>query len=327
MIMRQRELITGAIVLPTLLLLSSITLAISLSFSFYSVSGIQIVSRQAKSNEALAAAQSGIYDGYRRIARLISTLPDDAIGTDPGAVRDGLDALEWYTSATPYPDQHTNTTQAEMCYNLLLGTLGQIDTCGGEVALEKMRIRSLGRSGNVYRELEAILSLDPTTYQITIDSIEEIAYTAGDPPAVLSVTGANPQGISGGQEITVTGSNFLRNLAVTIGSNAATDVLRISTTTLTATAPAQASAGLYTVIVTNHLPDEQSGSCTDCMEYRIEVAFEESGSGSNAEGGSCTISVAWGDAEICVRVPTGALDDITVRSNNLNSNSMNFTVQ
>ena len=82
--------------------------------------------------------------------------------------------------------------------------------------------------------------------------------------AVTSVTGQNPQSTSGGYAITINGSNFVATPTVTIGGTAATAVTFVSSTQLTATAPAKA-AGSYNVVVTN--PDTQSGTCTNCMTY------------------------------------------------------------
>ena len=324
MMIKRQKSINGMVILPTLLLLSSITLAIGLSFSFYSVVGVQSVRRIQQSAEALFAAQSGFDAAARKILNIFPVSND---GTDEAmtAIRDGLDALAAFSLTVPYSDGHISTAQVEICYNLTLGGIGTIDRCDGEVALMEIRIDSVGRSGNIYRALEAILAVDPLTYQLTLISLREIEYLAGDPPAIVSISGANPQGISGGQEITVTGSNFSGTPTVSVGSNAATDVYRVDSETLTAIAPAQSAAGAYPVTVVN--PNEDSAACADCMTYRVEVAFEGFGSGSNTEGGSCTISVAWEDAEICVRVPTGALDTIIVRSNNFNSNSMSFTVE
>ena len=83
-------------------------------------------------------------------------------------------------------------------------------------------------------------------------------------PSVTSVTGSNPQTTAGGKSITITGSNFVNVPTVTVGGTAATGVSFVSSTQLTATAPAKA-VGSYDVIITN--PDNQSGTCTGCMSY------------------------------------------------------------
>ncbi len=185
---------TGAVILPTLLLLSSMTLAISLSFSFYSTSGVQVVSRNLRSAEALAASQSGVDDGIRRVLRIFLYLPTGGIAA-AAQLRAGLDALDSYTFTTLYADGHENTTHIEICYNLALWSLGTIDECSGEVALGKIRVHSTGQfnspgaARDVYRKLEAILSLDPLTSQITIDSIKEIAFVLPVPDAPSDLAG------------------------------------------------------------------------------------------------------------------------------------------
>ena len=60
--------------------------------------------------------------------------------------------------------------------------------------------------------------------------------------------------------MTITGTNFVAGATVTFGSAAATNVVVVSGTQITATTPA-GSAGAVTVTVTN--PSGQSGSLTE----------------------------------------------------------------
>ncbi|MBI2011079.1 MAG: IPT/TIG domain-containing protein [Candidatus Colwellbacteria bacterium] len=83
-------------------------------------------------------------------------------------------------------------------------------------------------------------------------------------PTVTSVTGQNPQSTAGGFSITINGTDFVATPSVTVGGTSATGVTFVSSTELTATAPAKA-AGSYDVVVTN--PDSQAGTCTTCMTY------------------------------------------------------------
>src|SRR3989344_6127875 len=88
--------------------------------------------------------------------------------------------------------------------------------------------------------------------------------TTSSAPTVDSITGENPQTTAGGKSITINGTGFVATPTVTVGGTSATGVTFVSSTQLTATAPAKA-AGPYDVIVTN--PDSQSGSCSTCMTY------------------------------------------------------------
>ena len=98
-------------------------------------------------------------------------------------------------------------------------------------------------------------------------------------PLVSSVspnTGTTP----GGQDITVTGSNFVNGCAVMIGSYPAADVVFINSSTLTMKTPASA-AGLFSVTVTNTV-DGQFAVLPDAFTYtlpppEVQYCLPESG--------------------------------------------------
>jgi hypothetical protein len=69
---------------------------------------------------------------------------------------------------------------------------------------------------------------------------------------------------SGGTVVTISGANFISGATVKIGTLNATGVTFQSSTSLTATTPAQA-AGVYSVTVTN--PDQQAGTKTNAYTY------------------------------------------------------------
>ena len=71
--------------------------------------------------------------------------------------------------------------------------------------------------------------------------------------------------------MTITGTNFAAGATVTFGGTAATNVVVVSSTSITATTPAHA-AGAVTVTVTN--PGGQSGSLASGFTY-IAVADGE----------------------------------------------------
>ncbi len=68
-------------------------------------------------------------------------------------------------------------------------------------------------------------------------------------PTVTSVSPNNGP-VAGGTAVTITGTNFAAGATVTFGSAAATNVVVVNSTTITATTPA-GSAGAVTVTVTN----------------------------------------------------------------------------
>ena len=85
-----------------------------------------------------------------------------------------------------------------------------------------------------------------------------LAFTYTQPPAP-SVSAVNPTSgpASGGTGITITGLNFQAGATVSIGGTAATGVIVVSATSITAVTPAHA-AGTVNVVVTN--PGPQSGT-------------------------------------------------------------------
>jgi hypothetical protein len=93
-------------------------------------------------------------------------------------------------------------------------------------------------------------------------------FTYGVVPTVSSVSPNNgPAG--GGTAITITGTNFAAGATVTIGGTAATNVVVVNSTTITATTPAHA-AGAVTVTVT---VNSQSGSLANGFIYNGAVAI------------------------------------------------------
>ena len=80
---------------------------------------------------------------------------------------------------------------------------------------------------------------------------------SGPAPTVSSVS-PNSGSTAGGTAVTITGTNFAAGATVTFGGTAATNVVAVNSTTITATTPA-GSAGAVTVTVT---VNGQSGSLT-----------------------------------------------------------------
>lgn len=117
------------------------------------------------------------------------------------------------------------------------------------------------------------LQIEPTPYvndslsliAVIIDSAA-VAPPPPPPPPPPSVTGVNPGSGStlGSTPITIGGADFVSGATVTLGGVAASGVVVVSATTITATTGAHA-AGAVEVVVTN--PDAQSGSLTNAYLY------------------------------------------------------------
>jgi hypothetical protein len=111
---------------------------------------------------------------------------------------------------------------------------------------------------------------------------------------VSSVT-PNSGSTGGGTAVTVTGTNFATGATVTFGSGAATNVVVVSSTTITATTPA-GSAGAVTVTVTN--PGSLNGSLTNGFTYLapVGISFAQVAA-SDPQSPTATVSVAYPGAQ------------------------------
>src|ERR1039458_755002 len=87
---------------------------------------------------------------------------------------------------------------------------------------------------------------------------------SGPVPTVSSVSPKSGS-TAGGTAVTITGTNFVTGAAVTFGSTAATNVVVVNSTTITATTPV-GTAGAVTVTVT---VSGQSGSLTNGYTYVV----------------------------------------------------------
>jgi len=83
-------------------------------------------------------------------------------------------------------------------------------------------------------------------------------------PTVESIAPAGGR-LSGGTSVTITGTNFESGATVTIGGNAATDVVVVSATQITCVTPASATTGTKNVVVTN--PGSETGTLTNGYIY------------------------------------------------------------
>ena len=113
-------------------------------------------------------------------------------------------------------------------------------------------------------------------------------FTYVVPPTVTSVS-PNTGSTTGGTAVTITGTNFAAGATVTFGSNAATNIVVVSGTQITATSPA-GGAGAVTVTVTN--PGVPGGSLANGFTYVVvpTVTSVSPNSGTTAGGTGVTIT-------------------------------------
>jgi hypothetical protein len=89
-------------------------------------------------------------------------------------------------------------------------------------------------------------------------------FTYVNPAPTVASISPGSGAISGGTAVTITGTGFLSGATVSVGGSAATGVVVVSATSITATTPAHA-AGAVSVVVTN--TDNQSGTLTNAFTY------------------------------------------------------------
>lgn len=119
------------------------------------------------------------------------------------------------------------------------------------------------------------------------------------------VTNLTPScgGLAGGTSITITGSNFVNGATVTIGGQAASNIVFVSTTTLTAKTPA-AAAGTQPVVVKN--PDTQTATLPNAFTYVAPPSFAGlTGVVAGVESATLTWSAASGTGPMTYRIYQG----------------------
>ena len=116
---------------------------------------------------------------------------------------------------------------------------------------------------------------------------------SGPVPTVSSVT-PNSGSTAGGTAVTITGTNFAAGATVTFGGTAATNVVAVNSTTLTATTPAHA-AGAVTVTVS---VNGQSGNLASAFTYNgtVTISFNQVAS-ATPQTLTATVSVTYPAAQ------------------------------
>src|SRR6202011_4198893 len=101
---------------------------------------------------------------------------------------------------------------------------------------------------------------DPASPALTVS----LSGTGLFPPPTVTAISPSSGSVSGGTAVTITGTGFRSGATVTVGLTAASNVIVVNSTSITATTPAHA-AGVVSVVVTN--TDTQSGTLTDGYRY------------------------------------------------------------
>jgi hypothetical protein len=188
-------------------------------------------------------------------------------------------ALTWTASTDPLG---VTGYLVERCQGIGCANFAQIGTATGTSFTDTGLTASTTYSYRV-RATDAASNL--SAYSNTI-----AAYTQASQVLVPTVTSVSPNNgpIAGGTAVTITGTNFAAGATVTFGSTAATNVVVVSGTQITATTPA-GSAGAVTVMVT---VNSQTGSLTNAFTYVVPatVSSVSPGSGSTAGGTAVTIT-------------------------------------
>lgn len=142
-----------------------------------------------------------------------------------------------------------------------------------------------------------------------------------------TVTNVSPDHgpLAGGTEITITGTNFASGATVTIGSQAATSVVVVNSTTITATTPANASPGPAAIVVTVG-PEDSTGTASFTYEgpviMSISPTFGLPAGGTDVTiigrnfGTSPTVTVG-GNAASIIGTPTSTSIQIVTPSGSL----------
>ena len=125
-------------------------------------------------------------------------------------------------------------------------------------------------------EIDAVAPANPTSATgLTVvtasgSATASFGYTAASVPVVSSLTPASGY-LSGGEEITITGSNLTGTTGVSFGSEAALDFYVVSDTEIIAFAPAATAAGTVDVTVSNHSGTSATVS-GDTYTYTVQPA-------------------------------------------------------
>jgi hypothetical protein len=131
-----------------------------------------------------------------------------------------------------------------------------------------------------------------STWVMQMAAFRASGQSGGNPPPTISGISPTSGTTAGGTSVTVSGTGFLTGATLTIGGTAATDVVVMNSTTITAISPAH-SVGTVNVVVTN--PDAQNATLSSAYTYSASnplptVTGILPASGTTAGGTPVTVS-------------------------------------
>ena len=118
-------------------------------------------------------------------------------------------------------------------------------------------------------------------------------YTTATAPTVSSVSPRSGP-VAGGTAVTITGTNFAAGASVTFGGTAATNVVFVSGTQVTATTPAHAAGGVTVTVTVNG----QSGNLANGFTYNgtVVISFAQVAS-ATPQSTTATVALAYPGAQ------------------------------
>ena len=119
-------------------------------------------------------------------------------------------------------------------------------------------------------------------------------FTYIGPPTVSSVSPNNGP-TAGGTAVTITGTNFAAGATVKFGGTAATNVVVVSRTSITATTPAGMRRGAVTVTVTNGRADWKPGQWIH-LQCTVAISFSQVAA-ATPQTPTATVSVTYPGAQ------------------------------
>lgn len=107
---------------------------------------------------------------------------------------------------------------------------------------------------------------------------------------ILTISNISPKGgpVSGGSNVTITGSGFVNGVSVNIGGNPCTGLSVVNSTTINCVVPSHAT-GAVTVTVTN--PNSQTTSAANFYTYRVPPMINSLAPSSGAVAGGTNVTL------------------------------------
>ncbi|MGA2122555.1 MAG: IPT/TIG domain-containing protein [Methanoregula sp.] len=200
--------------------------------------------------------------GSAGVKNVVVTIGDGQTATDEGAYT--YDAVPTVTGITPSAGSVTGGQSVTISGTYFIAGTSLGVTIGGAPAtsvsfVNANTITARTPAGSAGVKNVVVTSADGQT------ATDAGAYTYDAVPTATGITpSAGP--VTGGQSVTITGTNFITGppLGVTVGGNAATSVVVVNPTTITATTPA-GTAGSQPVVVT--IGDGQTATVSGTYTY------------------------------------------------------------